>query len=99
MPEPIKNADGEEKQDYEINAGKGLLPKLRSHHPRMNFIWLADSIYATKPFIESVTQSEEHYIFRIKQVNHKYLYECLETSEYHSHKGTMGNTSIEYRWY
>lgn len=99
MPEPIKNTDGDEKQDCEINAAKRLLPKLRSQHLRMNFIWLADSIYATKPFIESVTQNGEGYIFRIKQGNHKYLYECLDSSEYQSHKSTMGNTSIAYRWY
>jgi hypothetical protein len=99
MPEPIKNTDGDEKQDCEINAAKRLLPKLRSQHPRMGFIWLADSIYATKPFIESVTQNSEDYIFRIKQGNHKHLYECLDSSEYQSHKSTMGNTSIAYRWY
>jgi hypothetical protein len=65
----------------------------------MNFIWLVDSIYATQPFIELVTQNDEHYIFTIKQGNHKYLYECLETAEYNSHKSTMGDTSIAYRWY
>ena len=81
MPEPIKNSDGDDKQDCEINAAKRLLPKLRSQHPRMKFIWLADSIYATKPFIELVTQNDEHYIFRVKQGDHKYLYEQLETSE------------------
>lgn len=46
-----------------------------------------------------MTQNNEHYIFRIKQGNHKNLYECLETSEYNSHKSTMSNTSIAYRWY
>ena len=38
MPEPIKNTDGEEKQDCEITAAKRLLPKLRSQYPRMKFI-------------------------------------------------------------
>jgi hypothetical protein len=51
MPEPVKNTDGTEKQDCEINAAKRLLPKIRQRHPRMGFIWLADSIYATDPFI------------------------------------------------
>ncbi len=30
MPEPIKNTDGDEKQDCEINSAKRLLPKLMS---------------------------------------------------------------------
>lgn len=99
MPEPINNSDGKDKQDCEINAAKRLLPKIRSQHPRMNFIWLADSIYATKPFIESITQNNEYYIFRVKQGDHKYLYECLETSEYSKHRSAMGDTSISYHWY
>ena len=47
MPEEIKNTDGTEKQDCEIDAAYRLLPSIRSRHPRMSFIWLADSLYAT----------------------------------------------------
>jgi len=43
MPEKIRDSDGAAKQDCEINAAKRLLPKLRQQHPRMPFIWLADS--------------------------------------------------------
>ena len=99
MPEPINRHDGDEKQDCEINAAKRLLPKLRSQHPRMNFVWLADSIYATEPFVKLVNANDEHYLFRIKQGNHRHLYACLETADYQSHKSTMGNSSIAYRWY
>ena len=66
MPEPINQHDGDAKQDCEINAAKRLLPKLRAQHPRMDFIWLADSIYATAPFISMVHEHNEEYIFRIK---------------------------------
>src|SRR5690606_25062426 len=44
MPEAIKNTDGQEKQDCEINAAYRLLPSIRSRPPRMSFIWLADSL-------------------------------------------------------
>ncbi|MBL4623548.1 MAG: hypothetical protein JKY42_00130 [Flavobacteriales bacterium] len=99
MPEPIKNTDGTEKQDCEINAAKRLLPKLRSQHPRMNFIWLADSIYAPEPFINIVKENNDNFILRIKQGDHKYLYECLDTAEYESFKSIAGKNTIAYRWY
>ena len=99
MPEPINQHDGDAKQDCEINAAKRLLPKLRAQHPRMDFIWLADSIYATAPFISIIHEHDEEYIFRIKQGDHKYLYECLEAAPYQSHKSVTGDTTIAYRWY
>lgn len=99
MPEPIKNDDGTEKQDCEINAAKRMLPKIRKQHPRMPIIWLADSIYATEPFITEVLGNNEDFIFRIKKGDHKSLYEHIETSEYQSHKTVSGKTSIAYRWY
>ena len=70
MPEAINHHDGNAKQDCEINAAKRLLPKLRAQHPRMDFIWLADSIYATAPFISMINEHNEEYIFRIKQGDH-----------------------------
>lgn len=101
MPEEIRNTDGEEKQDCEINAAYRLLPKIRAAHPRMSFIWLADSLYATAPFIQSLMDAGEHYIFRVKQGDHKKLFEALETAPYESLKvqGESKNTRIAHRWY
>ncbi|KTD15536.1 hypothetical protein Lgra_0202 [Legionella gratiana] len=64
MPEVIKNTDGTENQDCEINAAYRLLPSIRSRHPRMSFIWLADSLYATAPFIQNILDAGEDYLFR-----------------------------------
>lgn len=99
MPEAIKNEDGIEKQDCEINAAKRLLPKLRKQHPRMEFIWLADSIYATAPFIKTILSAKEEFIFRVKKGDHQSLYKHIETADYESHRSVMGNTTIAYRWY
>ena len=99
MPEPIKNTDGTTKQDCEINAAKRLLPKIRSQHTRLSFIWLADSIYATAPFIKIVTDQHEGFIFRIKKGDHKSLYEYIETAKYQSHKTVGEKSTIAYRWY
>ena len=99
MPEDIKNSDGSKKQDCEINAAKRLLPKLRSSHPKMDFVWLADSLYATTPFISSIVEAKEDYIFRIKQGDHKYLYEHIETADYLSHRHVSGKSTIVHHWY
>ena len=65
----------------------------------MGFIWLADSLYATAPFISMIQEHKEEYIFRVKKGDHKHLYECLETAPYQSHKSVTGTTTIAYRWY
>ena len=101
MPEAIRNTDGEEKQDCEINAAYRLLPKIRATHPRMPFIWLADSLYATAPFIKSLLAAGEDYIFRVKQGDHKKLFEAIEAAPYESLKVQTENknTQIAHRWY
>lgn len=67
MPEDISNTDGKYKQDCEINAAKRLIPKIRSAHPRMPKIWLADSLYATDPFIRLLKSNPlDNYILRAK---------------------------------
>ena len=37
-PEPIQNTDGSTKQDCEINAGKRIVKKIRSTHPKLKII-------------------------------------------------------------
>ncbi len=98
-PEPIRNSDGDKKQDCEINAAKRLLPKLRAQHPRMKFIWLADSLYATDPFINGILEAHEDFIFRVKQGDHKHLFETIEKADYQSHRTSMINSTLSYRWY
>lgn len=101
MPEAIKNTDATEKQDCEINAAYRLLPSIRSRHPRMSFIWLADSLYATAPFIQNILDADEEYLFRVKQGDHKKLFEAIETAPYESLKscGENSKTTIAHRWY
>lgn len=96
MPEPIKNEDGTEKQDCEINAAKRLLPKIRERHPGMDFIWLADSIYATDPFIKTVLACNEEFIFRAKQGDHKSLYKHIETADYTRPSSSLAHDGLYY---
>lgn len=49
--EPIRNTDGTEKQDCEINAAKRLLPRVRREHPRLPILVLGDALYAHEPLL------------------------------------------------
>lgn len=99
MPEAIANTDGQTKQDCEVNAGKRLLPKLRKQHPRMPFIWLADSIFGTAPFISEIIANKEDFIFRVKQGEHRELFKQLDTAAYQGHRTIRGNSTLAMRWY
>ena len=41
-PEPIIKQDGDNKNDYERNAGKRLLQKIRDEHPNLKLIVVED---------------------------------------------------------
>jgi hypothetical protein len=102
MPEEISNTDGDEKQDCEINAGKRLLPSIRKQHPRMNFVWLADSLYATSKFISLIKEkSDDNFILRIQKGDHKYLYKHIDEVDYNKHQTTHknGKETLSYHWY
>ena len=102
MPEDIRNTDGDEKQDCEINAAKRLVPKIRKSHPRMPMIWLADSLYATAPFITLLqSNSKDSFILRAKESDHKTLYSSIKEMVPNNHEEVVnkGKETLYYRWY
>lgn len=76
-PEPIQNTDGNTKQDCEINAGKRIIKKIRSAHPRLNIIITGDSLYSKQPFIDQLKQNGMSFILVAKPTDHKFLYQCF----------------------
>lgn len=60
--EIIRNTDGEDKQDCEINAMKRLLPKLHKYFPRLNLRIIGDGLYACKTFFNLCKQYNWEYI-------------------------------------
>lgn len=102
-PEPIENGDGSKKQDCEQNAGKRLITRVRSTHPKLNFILLGDALYSNHPFIQSAKENRMSYIFVAKPDNHKFMFECVR--DFHSFgdgktlikKDLKGRTLI-YKW-
>jgi len=102
MPEDIRNTDGDEKQDCEINAAKRLVPKIRKAHPRLPMVWLADSLYATVPFIDLLKSNpKDSFILRAKESDHKTLYGSIEEMVPNRHEEVVnkGKETLYYRWY
>lgn len=95
MPEPIKNSDGDKKQDCESKAMKRFIKKLRSTHPRQDILLAGDGLMSNQPLIESVLQANMHYLFVAKPGDHKYMFEwidafnVLENREYTDDKGRI----------
>lgn len=85
-PEPIQNIDGNTKQDCEINAGKRIIGKINSTHPKLKIIITADGLYSKQPFIDQLKQNGMSFILVAKPTDHKFLYRWF--TEFHQ----MGET-------
>ena len=82
LPEEIRNDDGDDKQDCEINAAKRLMPTIKKMHPRLKFIRVGDSLYAKTPFIQETLAQGDHFIFTVKPGDHKTLFKHLKDRDY-----------------
>lgn len=76
-PEEVRNTDGMDKQDCEINAGKRLIKKLKKAHPRLKMIAVADSLHSKQPFIEGLQKEDMRYVLVVKEEDHKILMEWV----------------------
>ncbi len=76
--EMVKNTDGAEKQDCEMNAGKRIVARLRSEHPQMKIILSGDDLYSHAPMIEQCLANQMHFIFVAKPDSHKELKDWVE---------------------
>ena len=77
-PEEVRNTDGADKQDCEINAGKRLVKNLREDHPHLPLIIVADSLYSKQPFVEALEKEHMRYVLVAKEEDHKVLMEYVE---------------------
>lgn len=71
--EPMQNFDGSTKQDCEINAGKRIVHKIRSAHPKLRIIIVGDGLYSKQPFIDEIKQAAMSYILVAKPDDHIFL--------------------------
>ena len=77
MQEFISNADGEDKQDCEVNASKRWLDSFIVPSTDKVII-LGDDLYSREPMIKKVLEQNYSYIFVAKPTSHKYLYEQID---------------------
>ena len=77
-PEFIRNRDGGDKQDCEINAGKRLIHQIKKDHPHLPMIIVGDSLYSKQPFVEELKDHGYYYILVAKPNDHKNLYADID---------------------
>jgi hypothetical protein len=76
-PEEVKNTDGRDKQDCEIEAGKRLVMKIRGSHFKLKIILVGDSLYSKQPFMEELKGEGMRYVLVVKEDDHKLLMEWV----------------------
>jgi len=77
LPEIISNADGDDKQDCEINASKRWLDKSHLIAQEYKLVLLGDDLYSKTSLIKKIREKEYNYIFVCKEPSHKKLYEVV----------------------
>jgi hypothetical protein len=77
MPEEIRNTDGTEKQDCEINAGKRFIRQLRKDHPQMRITIGGDGLNSKQPMIEAIRKEGMNFILVAKPDDHKIMMEWI----------------------
>lgn len=76
--EEVRNTDGSEKQDCELNAGKRLIVRVRKEHPQLSLIVLGDDLYSHEPLVELLIEKRLHFVLVAKPESHQELFEWVE---------------------
>jgi hypothetical protein len=90
-PEPIVKQDGVDKNDCELNAAKRLLPMVRTEHPHLKIIIVADALSANAPFVGLCKENDFNYIIVAKESDHKYLFETFRNANCEVHATVLEN--------
>lgn len=77
-PEEVKNTDGHEKQDCEVNAGKRLIKKMRKVHPKLPLIIVGDGLYSKQPFIQDLCGEDMRFVLVAKETDHEVLMQYVD---------------------
>jgi len=85
-PEPIKNADGTEKNDCEQNSSKRWIARFRREHPHMKAIVVEDALSANAPHIKDLQNADLRFIIGTKPGSHSYLFSLLASGKVLKHE-------------
>ena len=95
LPEIISNADGNDKQDCEINASKRWLEKSHIIAEKYKLVILGDDLYAKTSLILKIRKKKYNYIFVCKEPSHKKLYEVVHMVENLGNMDTKTTTKLD----
>jgi len=76
--EEVRNEDGQEKQDCEINAGKRMAKRLRQEHRQLKICLTGDDLYAHEPFILNLRELRMDFVLVAKPTSHEELFDWVE---------------------
>lgn len=76
--EEVRNEDGQQKQDCEINAGKRLIQRLRREHRQMSICVTGDDLYAHEPFVKELRAWRMGFVLVAKPTSHQELFDWVE---------------------
>lgn len=79
--EAVRNSDGQDKQDCEIQAAKRLISRLRQDHPQLPLLIGGDDLYCHEPFIAQLRDLRLHHVLVCKPTSHLELYEWVKDLE------------------
>ena len=74
----MRNEDGAEKQDCEINAGKRLAQRIREEHRQLGICMTGDDLYAHEPFIKKLRELRMGFVLVAKPTSHAELLDWVE---------------------
>ena len=86
MGEPIRNGDGQEKQDCEHEAGKRWLLAHGNEYRWLKATLPGDDLYSDQPFCEAVLAQKMSFLFTCKPDSHPWLSETVEQSFLEEHE-------------
>lgn len=79
--EEVRNTDGTDKQDCELNAAKRLVVRFREEHPQLDVIIGGDDLYSHEPFVQLLDEKRLHFVLVAKPDSHQELFEWVEELE------------------
>jgi hypothetical protein len=77
-PEPVVGSDGKGKQDCELAAAKRALGRIRSAHPKLPIIVVADGLYSNQPFVDELKDKHMSFILVAKPADHTVLFQWVD---------------------
>jgi hypothetical protein len=79
-PEMIRNTEGSEKQDCELNTAKRWLIKHSDEYKWLSPTLLGDDLYSNYPFCKEVLERGYSFIFTCKDTSHPWIAETVANS-------------------